>query len=327
MGFTPRVVLNASKGVTQDVRDLVNTLKSVKVTAHRSGHWMDLKLEDGKPLTFLGPVVEVRRGASATITEVIGGEKKEKPTKPTILLYLVKGDAGSNSLGEFLGLVDERVKQLCVDKIKELETKAKNQNAEYVADEFKAWDSRAKKSFANRHQALEADEGDAPIWIRCKIMVRKDSDDQNPANWLVGVKELDDTGSIKKYGDATELKGGNFKVQPSLEISSMMKSNQGFCVDVQVRELLIVERMAGDTPEHDAANALADPTIEAMMMAKRKAAACAKKEADTKKQKTAAPVVEAPPPSALYDSDEEDVPVAPAASKHKKTAYLSDDDA
>jgi hypothetical protein len=341
MGFTPKVVLNDSKGITSDVTAVVDSLKCNKINGHRSGHWMDLKLPDGKSLTLLAPIVEVHRGASAIITEMKNGEKIEKPTKPTLLLHLTKGDAGCDSLGQFLTLVDDRVKQLCVDHIKELESKAKNQNAEYVNEEFKPWDSRAKDSFNKKligGKVGEAD--DAPMWISCKIMVRKDSDEQDTSNWLVGVKEITEEGTIKKYADASELKKGNMKVQASLEISSMMQStNKGqvnFRVDLQVREILIVERMEACSQGNETATAEADPKV-AEMMKKRKAAAEAKaaKEKDgvaPADQPVAAPLAAAPSaaPSALaafVDSDDEEDAAPKKVQKTKKrVSALSDDE-
>jgi len=111
------------------------------------------------------------------------------------------------------------------------------------------------------------------MWIRLKIMCKKDSDKSDPKNWLVTVKEIMEDGTVKKHPDASVLKGGNMRIQPGIELSSMMQSaKEGMSCDYQIRDLLIVERLAGtNTNSEDLAEA--DPGIAARIASLKRAAA------------------------------------------------------
>jgi len=124
--FTPRIVVNEANPVSKATEELVSQLRMVKINKHTSGHWADLKLPDNRGLSILGPVCDVRRGASAEFTEFKDGEKKVKPVAPTLLIYLTK-DAGSAAFGQLLSLIDSRVKSMAVESVKSLTDKPRDQ--------------------------------------------------------------------------------------------------------------------------------------------------------------------------------------------------------
>ena len=245
--FEPKVVIGATSVFDDDVRKLVNTLECANVVEFLCGSRMDLQLADGGPLTILGPVMEVQRGASANILlkDPASGVVKEKLTKPTMQLHFTKGDVPCDTLSKVLDAVDERVKQICVENIKAIEKQSKFQNAEYVDDEFQPWATRAKAAFSRKRKATDED-ADAPLWVRCKIQCVEDTSNeqaQDAATWTVSVKEVGDDGNVKEHEDASELRKGNMKVRPSLEVASMTKTGLGMCANLLLREVLIVERM------------------------------------------------------------------------------------
>ena len=315
MTFVPRVVINESRGVTEEVREIVSSLECTKVVKNSlgGGSRVELKLKSGKPLTILAPLLDITRGASTTIPKYEAGKRAgESSAKPSMVLHLDLSKPGNKELKEFLDLLDERSKAICVEKIADLETNKKLQNADHLEASFNAWDKKAKESYMKRNAAIEGVKvEDAPLFLRVKIMSRKDSDFHNPANWLVHVKHIDDAGNIKSYEDAGELKKGGMKVQAGLEVNCIMKSSEGYALDVQLREVLILERTGGGDGENAVAMAEMDPGVAAILEKKRKAAAA--KAADEANAKGDAKVAKP-----------DDAAEAPATKK--RDARLSDDD-
>ena len=164
--------------------------------------------------------------------------------------------------------------ELISNDVKLFIDKARDQTREYVEEEFKGWDARALKSARAKAQkdGKELDDAEAQLWLRLKVMSKKDSSPQDASNWLVRVKEVMEDGSIKIHPDASVLKSGNLRVQPGIELSSIMHTaKEGFVVDYQVRDILILERLAGVADATDIAIE-ADPSILDLILRKRKAA-------------------------------------------------------
>ena len=274
MSFMPRIVINDKSGVTAEVRDIVASLECNKIVKNSlgGGSRVELKLKNGKPITILAPLLDVIRGASTTIPSRPGDTRGgEKSAKPSMVLHVNKTDEGNKAFLELLNLLDERAKAICVEKIAELESNKKLQTAEHLDSVYNTWDKKAKARFIERNETANVE--DAPLFLRVKIMSRKDSDYQNPANWLVNVKYVDDEGKVRKYEDASELKKGNMKVQAGLEINCVMKSSEGYALDVQLREVLVLESTGGSNAEDETAMAELDPGVAAFLEKKRKLAA------------------------------------------------------
>jgi hypothetical protein len=275
MTFVPRVAINSATGITDEVRDIIASLECSKVVKNSlgGGSRVELKLKNGKPLTILAPLLEVRRGASTLIQKYADGKKTgESGAKPSMVLYLDSAEPGNKDFVEFMNLLDARAKAICVEKLPELETNKMLQKAEHLESVYNTWDKKAKSRYVERN-ATAADASDAPLYVRVKIMACKGSDYHEPANWLVSVKYVDENGSIKKYADAGELKKGNMKVQAGLEVNCVMKSSEGYALDVQLRDVLILERLDGDSADNGATTAQLDPGVASYLANKRKMAA------------------------------------------------------
>jgi hypothetical protein len=343
MTFVPRVAINASSGITDELRDVIASLECSKIVKNAlgGGSRVELKLKNGKPLTILAPLLEVRRGASTVIPKYDGAKRTESSAKPSMVLHVDPSEPGNKEFVEFMNLLDDRAKAICVGKLSELETTKLMQKADHLDEVYKTWDHKAKAGYAERN-ATSPDASDAPLFVRVKIMSRKDSDFHEPANWLVPVKYVDEDGSIKKYADAGELKKGNMKVQAGLEVNCVMKSSEGYSLDVQLRDVLILERLDGDGADNGAATAQMDPGVASFLEKKRKMAAAKASQEDGATPKVAKVEVSG---TAAGRSAEAVVPVAPSDSKEmaedksapanggggahhteKKKAQLSDDD-
>lgn len=320
MTFTPKVVINSKSGLTDEVREAVASIECSKVVKNTlgGGFRVELKMKNGKPFTILAPMLDVHRGASTSIPKYEQGKRVgEGSAKPSMVLYPIRGDPGSDSLIELLNLLDERAKAICVEKITELESNKKLQTPDHIESVYNTWDKKSKARYAMRVAAGEAKEGEElNAFLRVKIMSRKDSDFHDPSNWMLPVKYIDEDGSIKKYKDASELKKGGMKLQVGLELNCVMKSSEGYSLDVQLREALILEHSGVDA-EDDTALAEVDPDV-ASLLAKKRAAAQAKKDADETNNSPKAETGKAPKTEALK---------APKTETGKKPRpSVSDDD-
>ena len=298
----PTVVLTneSEKSLPAAVRDTVDGMKAgmAPQTGRGGSKWMPVKGQDGYAVTIQGPFCKITRGVSTELRQASG---EMSDTSPSVALHLGPAEEGGAAMEALLDALDAKALELVLKNIAGFEPDKKKQNLELIKSQFVAWSDPALRKHDERAQkSAEAGEPEPAkhLFFRSKIISRRDAHNKEPKNWIITVKEVNDAGATVP-ADAADLRRGNMVVQPIFEAATIIKSSKGYALDLQLREVLIVERLPLDAPAADDIGAHAANPALAALMRKRKAAAAEATATATKE----APAAKKPPPPALDDGD------------------------